>query len=59
VNFLGEEGAQRVRQSYGSMKYERLQALKRSFDPDNFIRINQNISPNQAPSAPPVPAPRH
>ena len=46
VNFLGEEGAERVRQSYGSKKYERLQALKRRYDPDNFFRINQNISPN-------------
>jgi FAD/FMN-containing dehydrogenase len=45
VNFLGEEGAERVRQSYGSKKYERLQALKRTYDPDNFFRINQNISP--------------
>ena len=46
VNFLGDEGAERVRQSYGSKKYERLQALKRKYDPDNFFRINQNISPN-------------
>ncbi len=46
VNFLGDEGAERVRQSYGSKKYERLQALKRKYDPDNFFRINQNISPD-------------
>ena len=46
VNFLGDEGAERVRQSYGSKKYDRLQALKRKYDPDNFFRINQNISPN-------------
>ena len=46
VNFLGDEGAERVRQSYGSEKYGRLQALKRKYDPDNFFRINQNIPPS-------------
>ena len=46
VNFLGDEGSDRVRQSYGPEKYDRLQALKRKYDPDNFFRINQNISPN-------------
>jgi FAD/FMN-containing dehydrogenase len=46
VNFLGDEGAERVRQSYGSAKYDRLQALKRKYDPDNVFRLNQNISPN-------------
>ena len=46
VNFLGDEGPERVRQSYGPEKYDRLQALKQKYDPDNFFRINQNISPN-------------
>jgi hypothetical protein len=45
VNFLGDEGSERVRQSYGPEKYDRLQALKRKYDPDNFFRINQNIDP--------------
>lgn len=45
VNFLGDEGADRIRQSYGPEKYERLVALKRQLDPDNFFRINQNIAP--------------
>src|SRR6187551_3420885 len=43
VNFLGDEGADRVRDSYGAEKYARLQALKSQLDPDNFFRINQNI----------------
>ena len=45
VNFLGDEGAERVRQSYGPEKYDRLQALKRKYDPDNLFRLNQNIPP--------------
>jgi len=45
VNFLMDEGQDRVRQAYGARKYERLKALKRKYDPDNFFRINQNISP--------------
>jgi FAD/FMN-containing dehydrogenase len=48
VNFLAgdEEGEERIRSAYGSEKYDRLKALKRQWDPDNFFRINQNISPD-------------
>jgi FAD/FMN-containing dehydrogenase len=45
VNFLMEEGQDRVRQAYGADKYDRLKALKRKYDPDNFFRLNQNIPP--------------
>ena len=45
VNFLGEEGEERIRAAYGADKYDRLKALKRKYDPDNFFRINQNIPP--------------
>ena len=45
LNFLGEEGADRVRQAYGAGSYERLVELKRAYDPTNFLRLNQNIEP--------------
>ena len=46
VNFLMEEGQERVREAYGDRKYERLRALKREYDPDNLFRLNQNIPPD-------------
>jgi hypothetical protein len=46
VNFLMEEGEERVRQAYGPAKYDRLKALKRAYDPSNFFRLNQNITPD-------------
>ena len=45
VNFLGDEGQDRVRDAYGAEKYARLQALKKQYDPENTFRINQNIPP--------------
>ena len=45
VNYLGDEGQDRVRAAYGD-KYERLVALKNTYDPTNFFRMNQNIRPS-------------
>ncbi len=45
VNFLGDEGQDRVRAAYGAPTYDRLRRLKRTYDPDNFFRVNQNIAP--------------
>ncbi|MGH9048303.1 MAG: FAD-binding oxidoreductase [Acidimicrobiia bacterium] len=45
VNFLMEEGEERVRDAYGAEKFDRLKALKRTYDPTNFFRLNQNITP--------------
>jgi FAD/FMN-containing dehydrogenase len=45
VNFLGDEGAERVRRAYGDRTYERLVELKRAYDPTNFFRLNQNVAP--------------
>jgi FAD/FMN-containing dehydrogenase len=44
VNYLEDEGAERVRAAYG-LNYDRLVALKNKYDPTDFFRINQNIRP--------------
>jgi hypothetical protein len=51
VNFLMDEGQERVRQAYGAAKYARLAALKERFDPENVFRMNQNIAPRAAAGA--------
>ena len=44
LNFVGDEGEQRVRAAFGE-NYERLAAVKEAFDPENLFRGNQNIRP--------------
>jgi FAD/FMN-containing dehydrogenase len=44
VNFLDDDGRQRVRPSYGD-NYDRLAELKRKYDPENVFHVNQNITP--------------
>jgi berberine-like enzyme len=44
TNFLGDEGEEQVRASYG-VNHKRLVALKNKYDPTNFFQLNQNIRP--------------
>ena len=46
VNFLGDEGQDRIRAAYSEDKFQRLVALKNQYDPRNFFRLNQNIEPS-------------
>jgi FAD/FMN-containing dehydrogenase len=48
VNFIGDEGEERVIASFGREGYARLQALKDRYDPDNLFRSNQNVRPSGA-----------
>jgi FAD/FMN-containing dehydrogenase len=43
VNFTAD--GDRVRAAYSEAKYNRLQTLKRHYDPANLFRLNQNIAP--------------
>jgi FAD/FMN-containing dehydrogenase len=45
VNFLGNEGEERVRAAYGAKTYARLAEVKTRHDPENTFRLNQNIRP--------------
>ncbi|MGH3036150.1 MAG: FAD-binding oxidoreductase [Gaiellaceae bacterium] len=43
VNFLGDEGEERVRAAYPGPTWDRLVEIKRRYDPTNVFRLNQNI----------------
>lgn len=43
VNFIGDEGTERVIASFGREGYRRLQEIKRRYDPDNLFRPAQNV----------------
>ncbi len=44
VNFMMEEGEDRIRATYGK-NYDRLAKIKKRYDPGNLFRVNQNIKP--------------
>ncbi|MGH8674124.1 MAG: FAD-binding oxidoreductase, partial [Burkholderiales bacterium] len=46
VNFMMDEGEERVRATYRG-NYDRLVAIKRTYDPGNFFRVNQNVAPGR------------
>jgi hypothetical protein len=45
VNFVGDEGAARVRDAYPDPTWQRLSEIKARYDPANLFRLNQNIQP--------------
>jgi FAD/FMN-containing dehydrogenase len=47
VNMIMEEGQQRIVNNYRG-HYDRLAAIKATYDPDNVFRVNQNIRPKAA-----------
>lgn len=46
LNFMGNEGENRVKAAFGEKKYARLVEIKNKYDPQNFFRVNQNIKPS-------------
>jgi FAD/FMN-containing dehydrogenase len=48
VNFLGDEGPERIRAAYPDGTWDRLTAVKARYDPTNLFRLNQNIPPAPA-----------
>ena len=44
VNFVADEGPERVRAAYPGPTWDRLLEIKRRWDPDNLFRRNQNVA---------------
>jgi FAD/FMN-containing dehydrogenase len=45
LNFVGDEGDERVQAGYGGSNLERMTAVKTQFDPDNVFNLHHNIKP--------------
>jgi FAD/FMN-containing dehydrogenase len=50
VNFLSEEGPERVCEAYPGPTWDRLVEVKRRYDPGNLFHRNQNIPPASGPA---------
>ncbi len=46
VNFLSDEGEDRVKDAYTTETWDRLVQVKKIYDPTNLFRMNQNIKPD-------------
>ena len=45
LNYIGDEGEERIANSFGPEKMARLMSIKARWDPNNLFRHNQNIRP--------------
>jgi FAD/FMN-containing dehydrogenase len=45
VNFVGDEGEDRIHAAYPGATWDRLAAVKARYDPDNLFHMNQNVAP--------------
>ena len=45
LNFIGDEGEDRVKAGFGPDNYARLARVKAQYDPDNVCHLNHNIKP--------------
>ena len=43
LNFLGDEGGERVRAAFGAERHDRLARVKARFDPDGVFRGNHPL----------------
>jgi FAD/FMN-containing dehydrogenase len=46
VGFLADESNERIRSAYPGATWDRLRAVKASYDPANLFRLNQNVPPH-------------
>jgi FAD/FMN-containing dehydrogenase len=51
LNFIGDEGEERLRAGYGPGSYERLARVKAGWDPGNLFRASGNVPPAAAAKA--------
>ncbi len=45
MNFVTDEGPERVHDAYPGATWDRLASIKRRYDPDNVFHRNQNVPP--------------
>jgi FAD/FMN-containing dehydrogenase len=45
LNYIGDEGSERVSAAFEPERFARLRSIKKAWDPENIFRHNQNIPP--------------